>query len=120
MAPFRDNVFYLLLWRAILATLIGVVLMATSEVALGPALLVGAHVALLFALGLMIWSSRLNDDRVVRVRAWQMLASDERPAGPGGRHWACTYLKEIELRFAEVGAIAAIVLGASALVVAGE
>jgi hypothetical protein len=35
MEPFRDNVFYLLLWRAILAALIGLVSMATCR--LGPA-----------------------------------------------------------------------------------
>ncbi|MGA7387975.1 MAG: hypothetical protein WBW99_08605 [Pseudolabrys sp.] len=51
MDSFRDNVFYLLLWRAILATLIAIVLMVTRTFALGGAFLIGAHVALLFLFG---------------------------------------------------------------------
>ena len=120
MDPFRDNVFYLLLWRAILALLIALVLMVTRCTALGEALLVGAHVALLFSLGMLVWTSRLDDDRVVRFEAWRMLAKGERPAGSAGRRWACNVVKEITLRFARVGSAVAVGLAALSLLVASE
>jgi hypothetical protein len=48
MRPFRQNAFCLLVWSAIVATLITVVLMATRSAELATAFLIGANVALLF------------------------------------------------------------------------
>lgn len=120
MDSFRDNVFYLLLWRAILALLVALVLMVTRCGALGDALLVGAHVALLFSLGMLAWTSGLNDNRVVRSHAWRMLAKGERPAGSAGRRWACNAAKEITLRFARIGSAVAVGLAGLSLLVASE
>ena len=102
------------------AALIAVVLMATSRITLGPALLVGAHVALVFSLGLIARAIRLDDDRIARVWAWRMLAPRERPAGLPGRRWARNYLQEIKLRFAKAASVVAIALAALALVLASE
>lgn len=120
MDAFRDNAFYLLLWRAILAGLIGIVLMATSGLSLARALLAGAHVALLFSLGLMIWTGRIDDDGIVRVQAWRLLTRGQWPAGQAGRRVASNYLTEIALRFASVANVAAIGLAASALILVEE
>ena len=115
MDSFRDNVFYLLLWRAILATLIAIVLMVTRSFALGGAFLIGAHVALLFSVGLILWIRWVDDESLVRVRAWRMLMPSRRPAGPGGRRCACNYLKETGLRFAKAASAAAMALAAASL-----
>lgn len=121
MDTFRKNAFYLLVWRAILVGLIAVVLMATSGLSLAPALLVGAHVAFAFALGLMIWTGRLNDDGIVHVKAWRMLPpGEEGPTGNVGRRVARNYLTETALRFAGAAAAAAIGLAALALVLERE
>ena len=90
MEPFRDNAFYLLLWRAILAGLIGLVSMATCR--LGPAAtaLIGANVALLFSLGLMA-SLQWSAGRAHRVDEGLAHATGEPTAGwarrsaPGAR-----------------------------------
>src|SRR5262245_14804651 len=120
MDTFRENAFYLLVWRAILVGLSAVVLMATSSLSLALALLVGAHVAFAFSLGLMIWTGRLNDDGIVRVKAWRMLPPGECPSGDAGRRVARNYLIEATLRFARAAAAAAIGLAALALVLEGE
>ena len=120
MDTFCNNAFDLLVWRAILAAMIAVVLMATSGLSLALALLVGAHVAFAFSLGLMIWAGRLNDDGIVRVKAWRMLPPGEGPTGSAGRRAARNYLTETTLRFAGAAAAAAIGLAALALVLVGE
>jgi hypothetical protein len=89
MEPFRDNVFYLLLWRAILAALIGLVSMATCR--LGPAAttLIGANVALLFSLGLMASLQWSAGQRIVWTKAWhatgEPTASWAKRSAPGAR-----------------------------------
>jgi hypothetical protein len=118
MDMFRNNAFYLLVWRAILAGLIAVVLMATSGLSLALALLLGAHVAFAFSLGLMIWTGRLNDYGILRVKAWRMLPPGDGPTGSAGRRVARNYLTETALRFARAAAAAAIGLAALALVLA--
>ena len=120
MDPFRGNVFYLLLWRAILALLIAVVLMATRCGGLGGALLVGAHVALLFSLGVVLWTGGPDSNRLARFLPWRMLAHGDWPAGPGGRQWATRVAKETALPFARAGSAVAAGLAAASLFVAGE
>jgi len=120
MGPFRDNAFYLLVWRATLTVLVAVVVMATSAISLKAALLVGAHFALLFALVLVLAADRLDENRVLKTGAWRMLMPGQRPAGVAGRRWARNYLKEIDLRFAKAASAIAVALAASALAVVGE
>ncbi len=118
MDPFRDQAFYLLLWKSILAAIVAVILMATQGADLTAAVLIGANVALLFSLGLIAWTNLLTDERIVRTEAWRMLPSSQRPTGPAGQRWARKCLKETGLRFAEAGSVIAIALSASALVLA--
>jgi hypothetical protein len=101
MEPFRDNVLYLLLWRAILAALIGLVSMATCR--LGPAAttLIGANVALLFSLGLMASLQWSAGQRIVWTKAWRMLPANRRPAGQSGRRLARDCQRDLTLRFAQ-------------------
>jgi len=84
------------------------------------AFLVGANVALLFSLGLIVWSRQLTDERIVRTEAWQMLEPSQRPAGIGGRRLACRDLSDVALRFAKAASAVAAALSASAIVFATE
>jgi hypothetical protein len=68
----------------------------------------------------MIWAGRLNDDGIVRVKAWRMLPAGEGPAGSAGRRVACNYLTETAMRFARAAAATAIGLAALALVLVGD
>jgi hypothetical protein len=119
MDPFRDKVFYLLLWRAVLATLIAAVLMVTNHLALGVALFAAAHLALLFSLGIVAWTEWLNEERVGRLEAWRMLSARQRPAGQIGRRYACVCFKETGLRFAKASSGVAVTLAATSLALIG-
>jgi hypothetical protein len=68
MGPFRENAFYLLAWRAFLVALIALALIVTRSFELAAAFLIGANVALLFSLGLIVWSERLTEQRIVWTR----------------------------------------------------
>src|SRR4051794_24508297 len=81
MGPFRENAFYLLAWRAFLVALIALALIVTRSFELAAAFLIGANVALLFSLGLIVWSERLTEQRIVSTEAWRMLKPSQRPAG---------------------------------------
>ena len=120
MDSFRDNVFYLLLWRAILVALVALVLAATRCLELRGALLTGANVALLFSLGLIVWSDWLGGDRIIWTKAWRMLRPDERPAGLAGRTVAYDCLRGLALRFAKGASVVAAALSASALLLASD
>ena len=73
MGPFRENAFYLLAWRAFLVALIALALIVTRSFEFAAAFLIGANVALLFSLGLIVWSERLTEQRIVWTEAWRML-----------------------------------------------
>jgi hypothetical protein len=120
MDPFRDQAFYLLLWKTILAVIAAAILMATQSSDLTAAVLIGANVALVFSLGLIAWTNLLSEERIVRTKAWRTLPSNQRPAGAAGRRWARNCLKETGLRFAEAGSAIAIALSASAFVLASR
>jgi hypothetical protein len=117
MQPFGETVFCLLMWRAFLVALITVVFVVTRSFELVVICLIGANVALLFSLGLIVWNSRLDDEGIVRTEAWRLLPPDQRPAGPAGRCWARRTLGELALRFAKGSALAAVAFSAAALVI---
>lgn len=120
MEPFEEKAFYLLVWRAFLAALITLVLIVTQGYQVPGAFVVAANVALIFSLGLIVWTRRLTDERIVSTQAWRILAPSQRPAGIGGRRSACLYLNEVALRFARASAAVAAGLCASALIFASE
>lgn len=96
MNEFNENAFYLLVWRAVLAALVGAVLIVTRTAELEAALLVGANIALLFSVGLIVWTSQLDEERIVRTEAWRTLVPEERPAGKSGRFCALNcFLKRL-------------------------
>jgi hypothetical protein len=64
MDPFCERAIGLLVWRAFLTALVTVLLTIACRLQLPDAFLAGADVALLFSLGLILWSQRLTDERI--------------------------------------------------------
>ena len=120
MEPFEEKAFYLLVWRAFLAALVTLVLIVTQGYQAPGAFIIAANVALIFALGLIVWARQLNDERIVSTQAWRILEPSQRPAGIGGRRCARLYLTEVALRFAKASSAVAAGLSASALILASE
>jgi len=118
MDPFREKAACLLVWRAFLVALIAALLIVAGRLPPSVALLVGANVALLFSLGLIAWSELLTDERVVWTEAWRILDPGQRPAGIGGRRWACRELTDVSLLFAKAASAVAAALSTSALILA--
>lgn len=77
---------------------------------------VGATVALLFSLGLLMRVCCLTEQRFERSEAWSALQDEERPAGEDGMLWARAELERMLLRFAKSAAGIAGILYGSALV----
>ena len=77
---------------------------------------VGAFVALMFSVGLLIRAGFLTEERLTRSEAWRALRDEERPEGEGAEHWARDELQEVLLRFAKSAAGVAGILFVSALV----
>lgn len=62
---------------------------------------IGATVALIFSIGLLVRSYFLTEERLLRSEVWRALRPDERPAGAQGRRLARAQLEELLLRFAK-------------------
>jgi hypothetical protein len=79
------------------------------------ALTIGASVALLFCIVLLVRTFLLTDDRVVETEPWKVLRPEERPIGDEGRHRATERLNAIMLTFAKNASAIACVLFSGAL-----
>jgi hypothetical protein len=77
---------------------------------------IGATVALIFSIGLLIRAYLLTEERFLRSEAWRALRPDERPAGQHGRRLAQAQLEELLLRVAKAASGVAGILYCSALV----
>ena len=120
MDPFREAAVGLLVWRTFLTAVITVLMTILARLDPCVAFLAGAHVALLFSLGMIAWSQSLTDERVVSTEAWRLLGPGERPAGSGGRRCACSLLRDEALLFAKAASAVAAALSVSAFVFAAE
>jgi hypothetical protein len=74
----------------------------------------GANVALLYAIALMIRAGLLDDRRITRSEAWKLLRDSE--DGTPEPLWARETLRDLLLRFARVAAGTAVLLSAASLV----
>ena len=79
------------------------------------ALAIGANIALVYAIGILLRVACLTDERIVSTEVWRILRPDERPAGNAGRRLARDDLQEVLLRFAQAAAGVAIALYGSSL-----
>lgn len=92
-------------------------LMVAFSFAPALALSIGANIALLFSLGLVLRAACLKEDRIERTEVWRILQPHERPVGDVGRRSARDDLQELLLRFAQAAAGIAIVLYTTSLLI---
>ena len=77
---------------------------------------IGATVALIFSIGLLIRAYLLSEERFLRSEAWRALRPEERPAGELGARLARAQLEKLLLRAAKAASGIAGILYCSALV----
>ena len=92
-------------------------LMVAFSFAPALALSIGANIALVFSLGLVLRAACLREDRIERTEVWRILRPQERPIGDAGRRSARDDLQELLLRFAQAAAGIAIVLYTTSLLI---
>lgn len=115
MYPFTRYAFFTLARDASFVTLGGATMMVAASFEPAMAFKIGATVALIFSLLLMVRSYFLTDERFRRSEVWRALRPDERPAGDHGRLAARAQMEELMLRFAKAAAGVAGILYCSAL-----
>ncbi len=116
MVPFRRFAFFTVARDASFVALAATLLMAAYSFEPPLAFKVGATVALVFSVGLLIRSYLLTEEAFLRSEAWLALAPDERPIGDREQRLAQAQFKELLLRFAKSAAGIAGILYGSALV----
>jgi len=79
------------------------------------AFVIGADIALVFAIGLVLRAACLSDDRIERTEAWRILTPQERPAGDAARRSARDDLQQVLLKFAKAASGVAILLYTASL-----
>lgn len=110
MDNFRETAIGLTFWYALLAVLVGLLLIVLNDLEAPAAFLAAANIALLFAFGLILKSHRLSEHSIVREEYWRALPPNERPRSDPGRRVARSTLEQIWLHFAKGAAALAIVL----------
>jgi hypothetical protein len=103
---FRRLAVFTLARDASFVALAGGTLMVGFSFAPALAFAIGAHVALLFSLALLVRVARLSEQRVSRTEVWRGLQPDERP----GRRSACDDLRDLLFHFAKSAAAIAVAL----------
>lgn len=114
MTPCERFAFFTLARDAAFVTLAGVTLMTGFSFAPPLACKIGASVALLFAVLLLVRSYMLSDENFRRCEVWRSLRPDERPAGEHGREFAQRQFDRLLLRFAKASsAVSSVLFGLS-------
>ena len=103
MTPFARFAFFTVARDASFVTLAAATLMVAFSFEPPLAFKIGATVALIFSIGLIIRSYFLTEERLLRSEVWRALRPDERPAGIQGRQLARAQLEELLLRFERHG-----------------
>jgi hypothetical protein len=115
MDAFHRFAVFTLLRDACFVALAAGTLMVGFSFAPALALAIGADIALLFAVALLLRVACLTAEGVVATEAWRILRPEERPVGSDGRRLARDALRAVLLRFAKAAAAVAIVLYSSSL-----
>jgi len=116
MDPFRRFAFFTLARDTGYVALAAATLMVALSFYPALAFCMGASVALLFALGLLLRVVWLNEERLERTEQWYALHPPERPHGQTGRRLAHENFEELLLRFAKGASGVASVLYGSSLI----
>ena len=117
MGAFRRFAFAAAARDAGFVALAAATLMLAFSFAPALSLSIGANIALVFAVCMMLRAACLSDDGIERTEAWRILQPQERPAGEEGRRLARDELQDVLLRFARAAAGAAIILYGASLAI---
>jgi hypothetical protein len=117
MGAFRRLAFAAAARDAAVVALAAATLMVGFSFAPALSLSIGANIALVFAIGMMLRAACLSDKGMERTEAWRFLQPQERPVGDAGRRLARDELQDVLLRFAKAAAAAAIVLYGASLTI---
>lgn len=101
MNPFARFAFFTVARDAAYVTLAAMILMLAFSFRPALAFEVGATVALIFSVGLLVRVSLLTEDRLERCEVWRALPEEERPPGEDGRRWAHGHFELLLLRVAK-------------------
>jgi hypothetical protein len=115
MGAFRRFADFTVARDAAFVALAAATLMLAFSFAPSLALSIGAHSALIFAIGLLLRAAWLSDSRIKHTEAWRILKPQERPVGGADRRSARDDLQGVLLKFAEAASGVAIVLFAASL-----
>ena len=88
MIPFRQFAFYTVARDAAFVALAAATMMVGASFEPPLAFKIGATVALIFSIGLLIRAYLLTEERFLRSEAWRALRPEERPAGEDERRLA--------------------------------
>jgi hypothetical protein len=116
MNSFVRFAFFTIARDASFVALAGAILMVAFSFDPGLSLFVGAAIALLFTLILILRFLFLSEEAVARSEPWRALAPHERPSGEGGMRIACEEFEFLLLRFAKGASAVAIALFGFSLV----
>jgi hypothetical protein len=117
MGAFRRFAFATAARDAGFVALAAATLMLAFSFAPALSLSIGANIALVFAVCMVLRAACLREDGIERTEAWLVLQPQERPTGDSGRRLARDELADVLLRFAKAAAGAAIVLYGASLAV---
>lgn len=115
MQPFCRVAFLDTAWRATLSAIAAMGLMYFFRADPPVALLIGAHVAIVFAVTMIVYALLLTDDRIEFSDPWLELEPGERPTGTAARHPVRVYFAGLMLRFAQGAAAIGAALAGIAL-----
>ncbi|MEP7029312.1 MAG: hypothetical protein ABI830_00095 [Pseudolabrys sp.] len=116
MIPFRRFAFFTVARDASFVTLAATLLMLAFSFEPPLAFKVGATVALIFSLGLLVRRYLLTEERFLRSEAWTLVSPEQRPIGDREQEMAQAQFGVLLLRFAKSAAGIAGILYVTALV----
>lgn len=115
MNPFARFAYFTVARDTCFVGLATVLLMLVFSFELSLAFKVGATIALVYSVGLLLRVCLLTEERFTHCEPWRVLRDEERPSGDQGRRWARAELEALLLRFAKSAAGVACFLYGSAL-----
>jgi Na+/melibiose symporter-like transporter len=118
MNPFRQFAFFTVARDSSFVALTAAMLMLASSFEPPLSFAMGATVALIFSVSLLLRVYLLTEERFLRSEAWRSLRPEEKPAGEHGRRIACAQFRELLLQFSKTASGVASILYAAALVLA--
>jgi Na+/melibiose symporter-like transporter len=116
MNPFTRFAFFTVARDTGFVTLAAMLLMLAFSFEPALAFKVGATIALVFSVGLLMRVYFLTEERLERSEVWRALPEEERPPGDDGRRWAKGHLEMLLLHFAKDASAFAGLLYCTALV----